>query len=358
MENFKTLYRESLCQYEEEKKLSIGDKKIGDKIFRKLIDVDFNNKYDDLYWTIMGRCFEKPIQLYSSIGLKSALQLLTPREKYVIERRFILDNEKFPTDYAIIARELEISIGRVRNLECKALRKLRTTEKVRLFRYTGILSEKKQGSSDNTSEWLTDEEERLCSELLDNIYSSDIIYSNSSYEILQEDENRDILKGIKFIKNRSKIIHERKMQAEKEELFTQVYPDALNVTIVELDLSTRAFNCLIKANITTLEQLSQLSIEELTKIRNLGRKSMEEILEKLKEYGITLKENCKLSQNSDSVVAHEQTDVQSAEDKFAEDVVLLATRKVAVRNQEQRASELEEQYTEELPKNPHTFDEE
>lgn len=65
----------------------------------------------------------------------------------------------------------------------------------------------------------------------------------------------------------------------------------LNIKIEELDLTVRSFNCLKKAGIEEVGQLSKLSLNELLKIKNLGRKSLDEILEKMKELGYDLSQN-------------------------------------------------------------------
>ena len=59
----------------------------------------------------------------------------------------------------------------------------------------------------------------------------------------------------------------------------------LGMTIEELDLSVRSFNCLKRAGINTVEDLITKSEEEMMKVRNLGRKSLEEVILKLKELG-------------------------------------------------------------------------
>ena len=63
---------------------------------------------------------------------------------------------------------------------------------------------------------------------------------------------------------------------------------ALEMTIEELDLSVRSFNCLKRAGINTVEDLVSKSEDEMMKVRNLGRKSLEEVLAKLKELGLQL----------------------------------------------------------------------
>lgn len=63
----------------------------------------------------------------------------------------------------------------------------------------------------------------------------------------------------------------------------------LDLTIEELDLSVRAYNCLKRSNINTLCDLMSMTEDDLIKVRNLGRKSAEEVLGKLRALGIELK---------------------------------------------------------------------
>ena len=62
----------------------------------------------------------------------------------------------------------------------------------------------------------------------------------------------------------------------------------LEMTIEELDLSVRSFNCLKRANINTVEDLISKTQEEMMKVRNLGRKSLEEVEHKLEMMGLSL----------------------------------------------------------------------
>ena len=57
------------------------------------------------------------------------------------------------------------------------------------------------------------------------------------------------------------------------------------MTIEELDLSVRSFNCLKRAGINTVNDLIEKSEEEMMKVRNLGKKSFDEVKEKLKSLG-------------------------------------------------------------------------
>ena len=65
----------------------------------------------------------------------------------------------------------------------------------------------------------------------------------------------------------------------------------LEMTIEELDLSVRSFNCLKRAGINTVEDLTNKSEEDMMKVRNLGRKSLEEVIAKLDSLGVSLCSN-------------------------------------------------------------------
>ena len=64
----------------------------------------------------------------------------------------------------------------------------------------------------------------------------------------------------------------------------------LEMTIEELDLSVRSYNCLKRAGINTVEELVQRNEEEMMKVRNLGRKSLEEVQQKLVGLGLSLRD--------------------------------------------------------------------
>ena len=64
----------------------------------------------------------------------------------------------------------------------------------------------------------------------------------------------------------------------------------LDMNIEDLDLSVRSFNCLKRANINTVADLAEKTEEDMMKVRNLGRKSLEEVKKKLEELGLALRE--------------------------------------------------------------------
>ena len=63
----------------------------------------------------------------------------------------------------------------------------------------------------------------------------------------------------------------------------------LGRTIEELDLSVRAYNCLKRAGINTVAELVQRNQEDMMKVRNLGKKSLEEVEQKLQALGLSLR---------------------------------------------------------------------
>ena len=63
----------------------------------------------------------------------------------------------------------------------------------------------------------------------------------------------------------------------------------LEMTIEDLDLSVRSFNCLKRAGINTVEDLTNRTESEMIKVKNLGKKSLEEVINKLQGLGLELK---------------------------------------------------------------------
>ena len=80
--------------------------------------------------------------------------------------------------------------------------------------------------------------------------------------------------------------------AQKAEVMVETAQDpvdkVLEMNIDELELSVRSYNCLKRAGINTVEELTNKTPEDMMKVRNLGRKSLEEVLAKLKELGLEL----------------------------------------------------------------------
>lgn len=66
---------------------------------------------------------------------------------------------------------------------------------------------------------------------------------------------------------------------------------ALEMTIEELELSVRSFNCLKRASINTVEELTRKSEDDMMKVKNLGKKSLDEVKNKLEELGLSLRQS-------------------------------------------------------------------
>ena len=81
-------------------------------------------------------------------------------------------------------------------------------------------------------------------------------------------------------------VAEMETMVEKEE---DQKEKALEMTMEELELSVRSYNCLKRAGINTVEELTQRTEEDMMKVRNLGKKSLDEVKHKLEELGLGLK---------------------------------------------------------------------
>ena len=65
----------------------------------------------------------------------------------------------------------------------------------------------------------------------------------------------------------------------------------VDFSLEDMDLTVRSFNCLMRADIKTVGDLVNKTEEEIMKVRNLGRKSLDEVKDKLKSMGLSLKES-------------------------------------------------------------------
>lgn len=83
-------------------------------------------------------------------------------------------------------------------------------------------------------------------------------------------------------------VSEVEIMVEKEE---DVKEKVLEMTVEELDLSVRSYNCLKRAAINTVEELTDKTADDMMKVRNLGKKSLEEVEGKLAELGLSLKQD-------------------------------------------------------------------
>lgn len=88
--------------------------------------------------------------------------------------------------------------------------------------------------------------------------------------------------------NLSQTAGKAEIMVEKEE---ESKNKILEMTIEELDLSVRSYNCLKRAGINSVEELTRKTEEDMMKVRNLGRKSLEEVVQKLESLGLSLRKS-------------------------------------------------------------------
>lgn len=113
----------------------------------------------------------------------------------------------------------------------------------------------------------------------------------------------------------NEFIKEKEFMTQKEE---KVSNKKLDQKIEDLDLSVRSYNCLKRANINTVGELTQKTEEEMMKVRNLGRKSLKEVILKLNEIGLSLKNSEGLSFDDDED-EEEVQDESYVDDSYEED---------------------------------------
>ncbi len=99
--------------------------------------------------------------------------------------------------------------------------------------------------------------------------------------------SRILIEHFEILTNLSNIADVTGMMIEKTE---DPKVKALETTIEDLDFSARAYNCLKRANVHNLQDLVNMSESEIMKIHNLGKKSLKEVLDKVKELGLVLRD--------------------------------------------------------------------
>lgn len=168
-------------------------------------------------------------------ALQEAIAELTDREQKVLEMRY-----KHGMLLEQCGYRLGVTRERIRQVEAKAIRKLRHPR----FRKHYLLDTLNKAFEINA------EKDRL------------------------ERENNQLVARLNALGD--KIAGEKKAQE-------------LQIDIDELELSVRSYNCLKRAGINTLEDLSHMTIDNLMLVRNLGKRSMCEVVDKAKEYGVIIK---------------------------------------------------------------------
>ena len=176
-------------------------------------------------------------------SVEYVLCTLSERERKVLKHRFI----ELKT-YEEIGNIFGVTRERIRQVEAKAIRKLRHPNRAKYFKYgvSGILENIKTG-----------------------YYNQFVDLESKLIELCKLNEVKA-----------NEVIHDNELRKK--------YAPA---DIADMDLSVRSYNCLSRAGIKTVKQLAELSYYDLTNIRNLGKKCIEEIKERLKEYGYEIRMN-------------------------------------------------------------------
>ena len=196
-----------------------------------------------------------PVEMmkYPTDGIDYVLSTLTEREQKVIQLRFVDGLSLKDTGKAF-----NVTQERIRQVEAKALRKLRHPSRVNIIKegLTAVKAkEEAKGRLVRATEELNVEIEKVRKET----------------KLLQE------------------IMATGRPTAEAEAVIRE-HCKNWNVGIENMDLSVRAYNCLKRAGFNKVCDLAGMTREKFTKIRNFGRKSMEEVIEKLKLWGIEVSE--------------------------------------------------------------------
>ena len=101
--------------------------------------------------------------------------------------------------------------------------------------------------------------------------------------------------GAKILNEHLNLFVDLSDEAKKAEIMVEreetIKEKVLEMTIEELDMSVRSFNCLKRAGIDTVEDLTNRTEEDMIKVRNLGKKSLEEVIQKLHSLGLSLKKD-------------------------------------------------------------------
>jgi len=187
------------------------------------------------------------IEQHFDENIKDLLNTLTEREARIVTSRLI-------DGYTLEAVGLQegVTRDRIRQIEAKAIRKLRHPSRLYIMRY----GKEVIGLQDDIKK-LTIELSKKKKELIDAI--------NNPFEI----------------------------ELTEEEMMLST----LSQKIDNLDFSVRTFNCLRRGGIETLSQLVQSTVHDLQKLRNLGNRSLKEIIYKLNDMGLSLKEETEQDAN-------------------------------------------------------------
>ena len=285
-------------------------RELAKKIIRNVVDIDNdpNSGYNDLYSEIISIDSEDAgVYFYSSENLKKTIEAeLTEKQKEVIRRRYGLTEEKADDEekiYKNIGKKMGLSSQSAEREWASALRILKKPYVSRTFNITygidydelsqtervninRIIKDIKLGNG-NLPEKLAEIEQlseavatRINTEYKETLKERIVEGKISSLYPLRLYSREDLLALGLDPKRAAEI------SLKIEEYNTE---EKLNTPIAELELSRRSYGALSSAGIHTIGDLTNMTEGELKSIKKLGEKSFDEILNKMTEFGISLK---------------------------------------------------------------------
>ena len=229
------------------------------------LDLKYFLSWQELLW--MDIFNEKnPYNIPPSVDEDVKLALndsyITSRERTIIFMRYA---EQMTLEQ--VAAHFHVTRDRIRQIEAKALRKLRNPRRSHQMRYGKAVREKMDELQYVKNAGVVSEKVKELDEKIDNA----IAVNNQRLMLTLRDELNDILKSNGF-------------NPTPEE--AGVY----GMNIENLELSVRSYNCLRRRNVKTVGDLCNMTSTDLMCVRNLGRRSYAEVVDKLHSLGVDLKE--------------------------------------------------------------------
>ena len=241
------------------------------KIIRNAIDIDgdlYSAGYNGLVNDLMESSSE--IFIYSSKMIDEALTSLKPEiTSNIVRKKYNLKGVRETSTLTSIGEEIGVSRERVRQRKKLALEKLRGSNLEKMvFKFSSL------------EELLTEDEKKDFSYIEDIVI--DLCTGTRNFDDEEVKKIFDLFKNIMQEKNKNK----GKL-------------DSINIE--ELELSSKAYNCLKKSGYNTLEELMSLSMEDLLKIKRLGKKIAKEIMAKIEPYRESVEKDEKEEQDNVSI---------------------------------------------------------
>lgn len=224
----------------------------------------------NLWMEIFGEMPEEPIEQDQVDGIFEALDSLTQREK-----DGILYYYRFGMTLEQAGRKFGITRERFRQVIAKGARKLRHSSRRLLILYGA------EGWKARSAYTRRREELNQAMAAMDAEFGAFVADLQSKREKLSELERSLDAKSEALAVLAAEV-------AKRRDAFEQAYGGALSLKIDELDFSVRTYNCLARGGCETVEDILNLGRDRLMQVRNLGKKSLNEVVKKLATLGLSL----------------------------------------------------------------------